>query len=380
MKIPTRVVLVLVVLAALGSSVSAQAVGQIPVWDGINLIGDSVITQNSDGSLSINVALTGAAVLANNSATSGNTNGLFGNVGSPDGNGVLGQNYATWGFAVGVTGITYSPAGAGLNGFSASTSGGIGVIGSSPASGTGVIGQNQVCGPSSCTKVAGTAGAFVTGAGGTILVGQVGDQNQNGFRVDDTGKGFFDGGTQTGGADFAESVAIAAGANRYGPGDLLALDTTADRQLTLSTEPYSTPRHCAQDGCHHFCGGSPLVDSRNRSLQGKRRERSHTTWRPPRDLLNTGLRDEGNRPWQDARRCRRQGDGTTRKGHRTHTGARDTPIGKLQYLLGPGYRTRQNFWRRGPDLNRRMMVLQTIPLDHLGTAPHAHKEGLKFPP
>ena len=60
------------------------------------------------------------------------------------------------------------------------------------------------------------------------------------FRVDDTGKGFFDGGTQTGGADFAESVAIAASANRYGPGDLLALDTTADRQLTLSTEPYST--------------------------------------------------------------------------------------------------------------------------------------------
>ena len=247
MKIPTRVVLVLVVLAALGSSVSAQAVtGQIPVWDGTNLIGDSVITQNSDGSLSISVASTGAAVFVHNFATSGNTNGLFGNVASPDGNGVLGNNYATSGFAVGVSGITYSPAGAGLNGFSLSTAGGIGVIGSSPASGWGIIGQNQVCsGPGSCTKVAGTAGLFVTGAGGTILSGQVGtpdpNLNQQVFRVDDTGKCFFDGGTQTGGADFAESVAIAASANRrYGPGDLLALDTTADRQLTLSTEPYST--------------------------------------------------------------------------------------------------------------------------------------------
>jgi trimeric autotransporter adhesin len=241
MKIPTRVVLVLVVLAALGSSVSAQAVtGQIPVWDGTNLIGDSVITQNSDGSLTVNVASTGSAFFVGNSATSGSTNGLFGADASPDGNGVLGVNNATSGFAVGVTGFTFSPAGAGLNGFSASTSGGIGVIGTSPASGTGVIGQNQVCSGGSCTKVAGTAGAFVTGAGGTILVGQVGDQNQNVFRVDDTGKGFFDGGTQTGGADFAESVAIATSANRYGPGDLLIVDTTADRQLTLATEPYST--------------------------------------------------------------------------------------------------------------------------------------------
>jgi hypothetical protein len=255
MKSAIRVVGFLILSAAVGRIASAQAernevkgtgtVGQIPVWVGTHLIGDSVITQNSDGSISINVTSTGAAVFASNSATSGNTNGLFGNVGSPNGNGVLGNNYATSGFAVGVTGITYSPAGAGLNGFSLSTTGGIGVIGSSPASGAGIIGQNQVCtGPGSCTKVAGTAGLFVTGPGGTILSGQVGtpdpNLNQQVFRVDDTGKGFFDGGTQTGGADFAESVAIATSASRYGPGDLLALDTKVDRQLTLATEPYST--------------------------------------------------------------------------------------------------------------------------------------------
>ena len=29
----------------------------------------------------------------------------------------------------------------------------------------------------------------------------------------------------------------------------------------------------------------------------------------------------------------------------------------------------QEFWRRGRDSNPRMMVLQTIPLGHLGTAP-----------
>jgi len=58
--------------------------------------------------------------------------------------------------------------------------------------------------------------------------------------VDNTGKGFFDGGTQTGGADFAESVAVAGEHNLYQPGDLLVVDTKGRRQLALSTRPYST--------------------------------------------------------------------------------------------------------------------------------------------
>jgi hypothetical protein len=62
----------------------------------------------------------------------------------------------------------------------------------------------------------------------------------NVFRVDGTGKGFFNGGTQTGGADFAESIAVSGQSNRYEPGDLLVLDTTADRRLTVTSEPYST--------------------------------------------------------------------------------------------------------------------------------------------
>jgi hypothetical protein len=88
----------------------------------------------------------------------------------------------------------------------------------------------------------GVAGQFVVGSGGTLLDGFV---NVAGtwtpvFRVDSTGAGFFDGNVYTSGADFAESVAAATGSNHYGPGDLLVLDTTSDRQLTLSTEPYST--------------------------------------------------------------------------------------------------------------------------------------------
>jgi hypothetical protein len=59
-------------------------------------------------------------------------------------------------------------------------------------------------------------------------------------RIDSSGKGFFDGGTQTGGADFAESVSVGGGKDNYEPGDVLVIDTTADRQLTLAKTPYST--------------------------------------------------------------------------------------------------------------------------------------------
>jgi hypothetical protein len=79
-------------------------------------------------------------------------------------------------------------------------------------------------------------------AGGNIIIGQtgLGAAAVDVFRVDGTGKGFFDGGTQTGGADFAESVAVSKGPVPYEPGDLLVLDVTANRRLTLAAQPYST--------------------------------------------------------------------------------------------------------------------------------------------
>jgi hypothetical protein len=57
--------------------------------------------------------------------------------------------------------------------------------------------------------------------------------------VDNTGKGFFDGGTQTGGADFAESVAVRGQRSLYEPGDLLVIDASGNRRLALARDPYS---------------------------------------------------------------------------------------------------------------------------------------------
>jgi hypothetical protein len=59
-------------------------------------------------------------------------------------------------------------------------------------------------------------------------------------RFDSTGKGYFDGGVQTGGADFAESVAVTGDRQKYEVGDVLTIDTSSDRRLSLSAERYST--------------------------------------------------------------------------------------------------------------------------------------------
>jgi hypothetical protein len=83
-----------------------------------------------------------------------------------------------------------------------------------------------------------TAELTVSTAGGDIIVGQSAGVNE--FRVDGSGTGYFDGGTQTGGADFAESVAVHGQRSQYEPGDVLEIDPSADRHLALSHHAYST--------------------------------------------------------------------------------------------------------------------------------------------
>jgi hypothetical protein len=151
-----------------------------------------------------------------------------------------------------VEGDVASSAGIGLQGFAFAQSGNTeGVVGKirSP-SGVAILGSGiaQTCvttGASpTCTPIAGgTGGEFQTFAGGTLLVGQAVDVNfnpTNVFRVDSTGKGFFDGGTQLSGADFAESVDVEGDRADYSPGDLLTVGLTRDRQFSLVAQPYST--------------------------------------------------------------------------------------------------------------------------------------------
>lgn len=58
-------------------------------------------------------------------------------------------------------------------------------------------------------------------------------------RIDRTGKGFFNGGTQNSGADIAESFAIEGNRDEYGPGDVMIISRRSDRTLEKSDTAYS---------------------------------------------------------------------------------------------------------------------------------------------
>jgi hypothetical protein len=213
--------------AGSGDNIGVDGVTFSPEGNGV--VGNQPLTavNGGGGVLGLTGATSGFSYGTRGDAlgTSGTAVGVFGQSFSPDGGGGFFQNvssvggiglsgvaYATSGFAVGVRGLAVSTAGAGVAVFG---------VASSP-DGQGAI--------------------FVNEAAGTILDGRVGPAGTatKVFRVDGTGKVFADGGFQPGGADFAESMAVAGDRSKYGAGDLLVIDPTANRRLVLAQQPYST--------------------------------------------------------------------------------------------------------------------------------------------
>lgn len=156
---------------------------------------------------------------------------------------------ATSGNVAGVGGVSLSPSGYGVGALNFSSAGGIALAAFS--AGTGGSAVEALSGGTSggsrgihaaVLDSTGVAGLFDNDPGGDILIGRTGGSGAhvNQFRVDGTGKGFFNGGTQTGGADFAESVAIRGEHSQYEPGDVLVVDRTAGRRLMRSQRAYST--------------------------------------------------------------------------------------------------------------------------------------------
>ena len=82
-------------------------------------------------------------------------------------------------------------------------------------------------------------GGIVSNAtGGNIYLGMTNGTHK--FRVDLNGVTYADGGFQSSGADFAESVAVRGRRSGYEPGDLLAIDSRGGRRLVLAQTSYST--------------------------------------------------------------------------------------------------------------------------------------------
>jgi hypothetical protein len=76
------------------------------------------------------------------------------------------------------------------------------------------------------------------GPSGALAVFQLNGVNK--IRFSRTGRGYFDGGTQSGGADVAEAFAVEGRVRDYGPGDVLVISKSSDRRVEKSGEPYST--------------------------------------------------------------------------------------------------------------------------------------------
>jgi hypothetical protein len=77
-----------------------------------------------------------------------------------------------------------------------------------------------------------------TGSSGNLAIFQ--SANSNVARIDKTGRGYFNNGTQTGGADLAEAFDVKGNTNDFEPGDVLVISIDKDRAVEKSAVPYST--------------------------------------------------------------------------------------------------------------------------------------------
>ncbi len=172
--------------------------------------------------------------------------GVLGTAESPEGRGVIGKAVATTGSTIGVDGEAFSPNGTGVFG-QGGQNGVVGATSSTDTFAVGVFGVSNATSGGGSVGVFGqawshdaTAGLFANVAAGNIIVGGVGQPQVPVFRVDGRGTVFADGGFRPFGADFAESVAVKGSTENYAPGDLLVIDASGERRLSLSQTPYST--------------------------------------------------------------------------------------------------------------------------------------------
>jgi hypothetical protein len=239
--------------APTGSAAGVAGVSTISS-DGIGVYGEASASDAAGittGVLGwISSAGTGSAAVAGESSSiTGETTGVLGSVFSPAGYGVEGDSSATTGVTVGVAGFASSDQGRGVLGVAESMSGanfgvrgvafgdqgtGVSAEATDPTGGTVGL-RAQVASPN------GTAAMLTnTSNSGSLVIGRVTADGPNVFRIDTAGKGYFNGGAVTGGADFAETFSVRKDSAHYEPGDVLAIDPEGRRRLVLAQGRYST--------------------------------------------------------------------------------------------------------------------------------------------
>jgi hypothetical protein len=154
------------------------------------------------------VSVTNSGLGRGISSYSENNNGIEGITNNNASVGVMGFNYNLGSGGIGIWGVSFSNGGAGIKGTSTSD-GGSAVEGELLGVSTGNVAVFKVDG----TNVA---------------------------KINQAGRGFFNGGTQNSGADVAESFDVEGDRNAYEPGDVLIISQSSDRKVEKSQTPYST--------------------------------------------------------------------------------------------------------------------------------------------
>jgi hypothetical protein len=158
-------------------------------------------------------------------------NGVLGIANDVIGAGVFGANNAG---GEGVLGRTWSSAAAAVVGRNDGSYAGVKGMNASD-NGVGVLALANVDGTMNGTAL---VAELEGNTGGNIAVFK--NNGLNVARIDATGKGYFNNGTQLGGADVAELFEVDGEVKAYEPGDVLVISETSDRKVGKSTAPYST--------------------------------------------------------------------------------------------------------------------------------------------
>lgn len=199
------------------------------------------IQQTSNTSVNRAIDVTNAGAGPGVVANSIGGHGVWGITGSLSTAGVLGDNptgEAVVGRSQGGNGIgavvgRNDNAGYGVRGFN--TRDGIGVFGQAGVSGgTGRAARFENTSASNGSNVLEVANA---GSGNLAVFTKSG---ANVARINNAGRGYFNGGTQINGADLAEAFDIEGSIDLYEPGDILVISTNSDRAVEKSSTPYST--------------------------------------------------------------------------------------------------------------------------------------------
>lgn len=209
-----------------------------------------------------NAAATGRALRAYATSTSGANYGIVGAASSPDGiAGYFYNNADGVALRASVTGASGKDA---IEGES-ETGDGVSGIGNGTA-GRGVYAGHNGAGIALAANSNSTGVLYPTlylvqgNADGNFVVGASSYWGSRLFRIDRTGKGFFNGGTQASGADFAEQLAVRGESAGLAPGDVLVISADADRAVERSAAPFSTAVIGVYSTRPGVLAGAPDVD------------------------------------------------------------------------------------------------------------------------